>query len=190
MYRGFQWTSPVFNNGNGSISIGPVSGTYGFGGSDNEDGPAFDYTQNIFRGYGNKFIAAIGQRAPNVMVMPDDPDNEDDIRRAKNAEACNSILDSWWNIDERSVEAATYVWTTEPAYIYTPYVADAVLYGTHAEPKFEVVNHQMLGPIPMQTGTIQYPNGRVQCHILDSTKVSVPFGVKADLDYCPWLDFA
>lgn len=186
MYRGFQWTAPMYNNG--YVSIGPVSGSSGS--DQGEDGPAYDYVQNTFRGTGNKLIAAIGSRAPNVMVMPDDPDDEDMIRRAKNAQNCNEILSNWWDVDERSIEAALTIWTTGPAYLYTPYVADDVLYGSHSEPIIEIVNHPQAGPVPMQTGTRQYPNGRVQCHILGCDKVSTPFGVKADLDFCPWLDYA
>ncbi len=186
MYRGHQWVAPMYNNG--YVSIGPVSSTSN--GETGEDGPAYDYIQNTFRGTGNKLIAAIGSRAPNVMVMPDDPDDEDNIRRAKNAQNCNEILDSWWEVDERSIEAALTIWTTGPAYIYTPYVADDVLYGSHAEPIIEIINHPQAGPVPTQTGTRQYPNGRVQCHILGCDKVSTPFGIKADLDFCPWLDYA
>lgn len=188
MYRGFQWTAPMYNNG--YVSIGPVTGSQGYGANQGEDGPAYDYIQNTFRGTGNKLIAAIGSRAPNVMVMPDDPGDEGNIRRAKNAQDANEILDSWWNIDERSIEAALIIWTTGPAYIYTPYVTDEVLYGSHAEPIIQVVNHPQAGPVPMQTGTRQYPNGRVQCRILGCDKVSTPFGAPADLDFCPWLDYA
>lgn len=188
MLRGFQWVAPTISNG-GYASLQPVTGPYGTS-NDDESGPAYDYTQNIFRKTHNSFVAAIGQRSPNVMCMPDDPDDDANVSRADNAQQANRILDSWWNIDERCIEATSACWTTGPAYIYTPYVADEVLYGTHNEPIIEIVNDPVAGPVPQQTGMKPYPNGQVQCHVVDCTKVTVPFGSKRDLKFCPWLDFA
>jgi len=225
MFRGMQFIAPVMRDGVSSYApIGTAYGSYGAGGAGDDDG-CYDYTRNIFRGYGNKFIAVIGQRAPNVTAIADDPNDERSIRATRTANECNAILNSWWNVDQKNIEVATYNWITGPAYIYTPWNADGLLYGFREEPKYEAQQQPLgepsyrciqcgasapapgncpqcgsqIGPeslvepesaeVPVATGVTQYPNGRVECYVLDSTTVTTPFYAKNDLKYCPFLKY-
>lgn len=130
MYRGLQFLAPVMRDG-GYSDFQQVSG---INSGETDGNQSFDYTQNIFRGSGRKFIAVMGSRAPNVTARADDPEDDDSVRSTRSANEANAILDSWWDVDERNNEAALYVYKTGPAFIYTPWNADAQLYGEREEP--------------------------------------------------------
>lgn len=140
MYRGFQHLGRV-QGADGIASFQAIGGGAGAGAGTaagyGQDTGAYSYTNNIFRGNGRKFIAVIGQRAPNVTAMPDDPNSEKGERSSRAANKGNAVLDSWWNVDERNMEAAEVVWTMGPAFIYTPWNADGDLYGWREEPIYE-----------------------------------------------------
>lgn len=227
MFRGMQFLAPVMRDGYSDYApVGSIYGAYGANaGNGDGEGGCYDYTRNIFRGKGIKFIAVVGQRAPNVTALADDPDDENSTRSCRSANECNAILNSWWGVDEKNIEVATYTWTTGPAYIYTPWNADGVMYGFRQEPKYRTEQQPMgdpayhcmncgadspqpgpcpqcgvpLGPdslveppkadVPVPDGVMQYPNGRVECYVVDSTMVTTPFYVKSDLKYCPRLKY-
>lgn len=136
MYRGFQFLGPVWGN-DGNADFQSVGGGFAGGGGVSANSGSYSYHNNIFRGNGRKFIAVIGQRAPNVTAMADDPDSDRGERASRSANKLNAILDSWWNVDERNMEAAEIVWTMGPAFIYTPWNADGSLYGFREEPVYE-----------------------------------------------------
>ena len=46
---------------------------------------AYDYTQNVYRGYCRKLVAVLGTRIPNAVAVPNDPSDEDDIAAARAA---------------------------------------------------------------------------------------------------------
>lgn len=146
MFRGFQLLGRVLG-ADGIADYQNVGG--GLNGANGTDGSSYSYTNNIFRGNGRKFIAVIGQRAPNVTAQPDDPDSDKGEKAARNANKLNSILDSWWSVDERNMEAAETVWVTGPAFIYTPWNADGDLYGYREEPVYEQ------SPVPIGEATWQ-----------------------------------
>ncbi len=224
MFRGLQFLAPTSTGGGWDWgSVGGMS--YGQGGNTGGGGGSFNYTRNIFRSGGNKFIAAVGQRAPNVIAEADDPGDESSVRGERAANDCNQILNSWWDIDQRQIETCTILWTTGPAYIYTPWNADGELYGYREEPQIEM-QQQPMGPpqfrcmncgnvqdqpgtcqkcgaqirsvdalpqemveVPVTVGTTKYPNGRVECYVVDCTMVTTPFYAKNDLRMCPWLRY-
>ena len=137
MYRGQQFLAPAWANGTADFqSVGGYGSGSVQGAGQGGDGAAYCYTNNIFRGNGRKFIAVIGQRAPNVTALADDPTSDKGDRAARNANKLNSILDSWWNSDERMMEVALEIFTTGPAYLYTPWNADGDLYGWREEPVY------------------------------------------------------
>jgi hypothetical protein len=223
-FRGLQFLAP--DKVNGVNDYVPIGGMWG-GGANGQGGGAdcYDYTRNIIRGFGNKFIAVIGQRSPNVTAVADDPQDEKSMKACRQANEANAILNAHWDVDERNIEIAFWVWTTGPAYIYTPWNADGEMYGYRQEPKYrteqqpmgdpyfhcvqcgadspqpgpcpqcgmELTEQDMVEPevvdVPVEDGYTQYPNGRVECYVLDCTTVSTPFHAKRDLRYCPWLDY-
>lgn len=137
MFRGFQWLAPTLSN-DGFADLQAIGTGYPGSGGGNADGDnAYAYSQNNIRGKGRKFIAVLGQRAPNVIAEGDDPDDEKGSKASRTANTCNSILDAWWDIDERNMEVAQKIWTIGPAFIYTPWNADGDLYGWTEEPQME-----------------------------------------------------
>lgn len=46
---------------------------------------AYDYTQNVYRGYCRKLVAVLGTRIPNAVAIPNDPSDEADIAAARAA---------------------------------------------------------------------------------------------------------
>lgn len=222
-FRGMQFIAPTFRNGYADYA--PVSGWQSPSAGDNGGDGSYDYTRNITRGYGTKFVAVLGQRAPNVVAVPDDPTDERSSRAARQANQVSAILNSWWDIDQKNIEVAMWMWITGPAYIYTPWNADGLTYGFREEPKYRMETQPMgepsyrcmgcsaslpapgicpdcgyeVGPetlqqpemaeVPVPDGVTQYPNGRVECYVLDCTKVSTPFHCTNDARLWPWLRY-
>ncbi len=143
LWRGIQYFAPVLNQQTGYTDFQAIGG-----GSGEYDGSNYDYVQNIFRGFGRKFIAVLGQRSPNVKAIPDDPDDEKSIRATRAADTCNGILNAWWGVDQRNSEVTEKLWIFGPAFIYTPWNADGVMYGFRTEPKLE--------PVPTPMGDAHY----------------------------------
>lgn len=54
---------------------------------DDQAGPYYDYSQNIYRGYARKIEAVLGNRMPNVVA---EPDNASDPSSVKSVEAANN----------------------------------------------------------------------------------------------------
>jgi hypothetical protein len=224
MYRGMPFLS--VGNNNGVVDFVPVGNAWSNGaGGGNSTDSCYDYQRNIIRGYGNKFTAVVGQRSPNVTAVADDPQDEKSMRACRHANEGNAILNSWWSVDEKNIELAFWLWTTGPAYLYTPWNADGEMYGYREEPKYRTEQQPMgepffrcmfcgaespqpgqcagcgqpIGPeslvepemvdVPVLDGVTKYPNGRVECYVLDCTTVTTPFYAKSDLKYCPWLKY-
>jgi hypothetical protein len=220
LWRGIQYFSPVLNQ-DGTTDFQAIGGLGSVGGN------SYDYVQNIFRGFGRKFTAVLGQRSPNVKAIADDPDNAQSIRSTRAADTCNGILNAWWDVDQRNSEITEKLWIFGPAFIYTPWNADGIQYGFRSEPKVESVPTPMGDPhyhclkcgadsptpvapgicpqcgaplteadkkepemvdVPHTVGMEKYPNGRVECHIADSLRVTTPFYTRA-LSVCPWLKY-
>lgn len=162
MFRGMQFVAPVMRDGVSSYA--PIGSSYGAFGAGGDDDGAYDYTRNIFRGYGNKFIAVLGQRAPNVIALADDPNDDKSVRACRTANECNAILNSWWDVDVKNIEVATYSWITGPAYLYTPWNADGLMYGFREEPTYSVEQKPMGEPgyRCIQCGAISPQPGKCQ----------------------------
>ncbi len=133
-WRGIQYISPKFSEGgliNYSAIGSPITGNA------NGDSDIYDYVINIYRGYGRKFIAVLGARLPNVKAVPDDPDDENMLRLARQADAAANILRNQWDMEMRHMELALQLYKNSTAFIYTPWVTDKEKYGTRKEPKLE-----------------------------------------------------
>lgn len=135
-WRGLQYCAPyLFDTGFTEFSqIGtPIAGTGGTDGSG-----LYDYNQNIYRGYGRKFCAVLGQRSPNVKAVSDDPGDDATIKASRVADNAAAILRAKWNVDVRNMELSMYMWTDGTAFAYTPYVKNGTKYGYSTEPRMEV----------------------------------------------------
>lgn len=143
-WRGKQYLKLATRN-DGSLGYTPI-GTPLPGENDNQN--AFSYVFNIMRADGKKYAAVIGQRAPHVKAVPEDPENEDHNQRAREANAVFQYLKTLWAADRRQKEVARHLWRTGPVFSYTPYVSDGDKYGYTEQPKIELV--------PTKVGPDQY----------------------------------
>ncbi len=133
-WRGIQYISPKFSEG-GLINYSSIGSP--ITGNSNQDSDTYDYVINIFRGYGRKFVAVLGSRLPNVKAVPDDPDDENMLRLARQADAAANILRTQWDMEMRHMELALQLYKNSTAFIYTPWVTDKEKYGSRKEPKIE-----------------------------------------------------
>lgn len=135
--RGLQYSAP-FLYGNGYTEFNqngsPISNSTGDGGGTG----LYDYVQNIYRGYGRKFCAVLGQRSPNVKAVADDPGDDAAIKATRVADNAAAILRAMWDVDIRNMELALCMWSDGTAFGYTPYVKNGRKYGYSTEPKMEV----------------------------------------------------
>lgn len=137
-WRGIQYVSPYLFD-NGSVDFSGVSGVPLASTGDGKDGSMglYDYNQNIYRGFGRKFAAVLGQRSPNVKAVADDPQDEQAKIATRNADNAAAILHSKWNVEVRNMELAMYLWKSGTAFAYTPFIKDGRKYGVSTEPKLE-----------------------------------------------------
>jgi hypothetical protein len=185
-WQGKQYLTPKYDTE--ARTIGYVSALEG----PNRNRRKFASCYNIIYGDGIKFVAIVGQRRPNQKCVPDIPDDEEQNRKAKDADAAKTHLHRTWEIRRRMKEIAFHLWTTGPVFFYTHYVADGHKYGWTQEPVMDVAQQELpeggTRGVPNITGVEQYPKGAVELDILSIFHVSVPFGKKS-LGDCDWLNY-
>lgn len=146
-WRGLQWISP--NMLDSGISAFSANGSPITGATENEAG-YYDYIQNIYRGYGRKFIAVLGQRIPNVTAVPDDPEDDASLELSELANRAATILRGKWDIESRMLELCYHLWNSGTVFVYTPWVTDKYKYGSTKAPT-------------LQSRTVPVGPGKTQC---------------------------
>lgn len=187
-YRGKQYLYPVFANGNVADWRSASGNLESRNGS--AQGYENDYSLNIIRGDGNKFIAVLGQRGPNVKAEAALPDDEQSVGLSRTADTAAAYLRNQWSCEAVQRELALSIWKNGTTFAYTPYVANGDKYGIHEEPEIDFVDTDMgdgeTMPVPQVTGTTAYEKGCVELHLATIFEVTVPFYSKTLRD-APWL---
>lgn len=122
-----------------------------------------------------KFMSVMGQNAPAVKAVPDDPDNPDDIELARNADVNVRDIAAKIKIDRLWKSIAFHLYTTGPAFIRQYWNTDARKYGSTTEPKIEIQISAEGSPMPVQVGQEQYANGDSEMSVHSVLEVSVPW---------------
>ena len=94
----------------------------------------FDYVINQVRSLGRKFIGVLGKKAPNVKALPDDPNDEQTIRRARRAQELATKNRFAWDSESIQRHLARTIFYLGTAFGYTPAVADGDRFGWIEEP--------------------------------------------------------
>jgi hypothetical protein len=184
--KGNQFLSPKWN-ADGTADF--ASAIAGEGESDGTQA-RFAYPINITRGDGLKYIAVVGQRAPNVIAVADDVDDNTAVQNTRRSNVAVRTLMRKWKANSLQKVLAGTQWSTGPTYGLTTYVADEHKYGITEEPVIE--EQEQIGPdgipvlVPVQTGTKKYPNGDVELHLFNSLYVSHPFSARS-IEDCGYL---
>jgi hypothetical protein len=134
---------------------------------------------NLIGGDCYKFMAVMGQSAPRVKVVANDPQDTQDISAAKDADAV--LRDLWDKIeaDRKQRVLAFHQYTTGPTFLRAVWVRDAKKYGQTVEPSIQLQPGPDGNPIPVEAGEPQvYVNGDAELHIYTVMEVSVPFMAK------------
>lgn len=98
----------------------------------------YDYVINQIRGDGRKFVAVLGQRAPNVKAVPNRLDDEAACRMARRVNDLLAELRSRWPIGRVQRQLALSLWKNGTTFAYTPWVADGRKYGWVEVPNLEL----------------------------------------------------
>lgn len=131
---------------------------------------------NVLGGDSYKFIAVLGNSAPRVKAVADDPEDPESIEKAKNADA--NLRDLWmkWESDQRQRVMAFHQYTTGPTYWRTIWVNDRVKYGQAVEPSIELQPDPNGGPpVPIQGDPKTYTNGDVELQGYTVLEINHPY---------------
>lgn len=137
-WRGNQYIYPVLRGG--LVVDWASNGDLNYNTSNEEREAQYDYVLNIMRGDGQKFIAVLGQREPNVKAMPRRQDDESAVRRARKADTAAAYLQSIWVPDRVQRHLALSLWKNGTTFAYTPWVVNADVYGQTGLPQMDLVD--------------------------------------------------
>lgn len=146
----------------------------------------FCYPLNLIGGDCNKFVAVMGNNAPRVKAIADDPRDNQNIESAQNADA--NVRDLWtkWQADRQQRVMAFHQYTTGPTYWRTVWVNDARKYGQTVEPPININESPDGLPIPQEGEPRVYVNGDVELRGYTVLEVSHSYMAKT-LDDCWWF---
>ncbi len=96
---------------------------------DIDDMPRFEFSTNIYQGYGLTGIGAIAQAPPRVRFFPDDADVPEDIETAEGDTKLSKIIQRWNPTQLLMQDEAWHLYTGGICGLYTRYVADGERYG-------------------------------------------------------------
>jgi len=119
----------------------------------------YDGNINLVRGDGNKFVAVLSNRAPNVKAMPLQSDSEDLQKRAKLADKILMALRRSWDVDIIQQQMAFNAWTFGTYFPHIYWEVDPQKYGKLSVGKFEEKQLVMQGQQCMRCG-MEYPEPR------------------------------
>lgn len=137
-WEGKQFLYPVVLNGQ-VVDFSAASGSLLSTSPSDAQNRAYDYVINYIRGDGRKFIAVVGQRAPNVKARPNRPKDEHGLRLARRADEMAALLRSHWAVEQVHRQICLSLWKNGTTFVYTPYVSNGDLYGFTEEPQIEAV---------------------------------------------------
>lgn len=137
---------------------------------------------NFIGGDCMKFMAVMGQAAPRVKAVADDPNDSQNIDASKDADAI--VRDLWirWRADQKQKTLAFHQYTTGPAYVRTLWKTDRRKYGQTTEPAIEIGPDG--NPVELPQPNV-YVNGDVEIHVYSVIEVAHSF-MASELDECHW----
>jgi hypothetical protein len=138
---------------------------------------------NIIGGDGYKYVAVLGNSAPRVRAVSNNPANNESTVDSELAEAC--IRDAWikLEIDRKWPALAFHQYVTGPAYIRTFFNTDARKYGSSTEPTIEQGMTPDGIPVPTPGQPKTYANGDVEIRVYSVLEIEHPF-MAEELENC------
>ncbi len=150
----------------------------------------FCYAVNVIGGDLNKFIAVMGNSAPRVKAVADDPTASDQLENAHDADAMLRDLWNKWHADDQQRTMAFHQYTTGPCYLRSSWVNDARKYGQEVVPKMDTEDQAQPDgttiPVPIPGEPQVYVNGDAELRIYSVLEVTHPF-MAEKLEDCHFL---
>ena len=106
-------------------------------GPGNDESPRFQYTTNIYQGYGLSFIAVFSQDVPSVTWYPQNVNRVEDVTAAKAASDAADLIEENNKVAELLTKVGYYLWTDGKIGSYTRYVVDGDKFGYQDEDDME-----------------------------------------------------
>lgn len=129
----------------------------------------YDGNINMVRGDGNKFVAVLSNRAPNVKAMPLQSDSEDLQKKAKLADKILMALRRSWDVDVIQQQMAFNAWTFGTYFPHVYWEVDPQKYGKLEIGKYEEKKLVLNGQRCIGCG-MEYPEPRpLMCERCGST---------------------
>ena len=130
-WRGYQY--PLFNSDQATWIVPQEGGLpYSTNGGDSEGNNRFYYVENFYTPLGKSMIAALTGAAPEVVFIPCNPKEIDDINAAKEAEKYKKCFNYNANLDQVLKDMARYFWTDGRTVLRVKQVTDPK-YGYNAD---------------------------------------------------------
>lgn len=123
-YRDLQYFAPSLYQG--IVDFTGTSGTV----PDEVSGGLYDYSQNIYRGYCRKLEAVLGNRMPNALAVPDNPDDEDAIRATRSANNAALYVRQKCDLQMQSLYLVFSLFNFGTSFWHLDWVVDEDKYGT------------------------------------------------------------
>lgn len=135
-WRGNQYVYPILLGGN--VVDYTSTGDLQYNMTPDEMDTLYDYVFNVIRGDGMKFVAVLGQQAPNVKALCRREDDEAAARRTRRADLASNYLRTLWSPDKLHRQLAMSLWKNGTTFAYTPWVANDQKYGRVREVQIDV----------------------------------------------------
>ena len=100
---------------------------------------AYDYVRNQIRGDGRKFVAVLGNRAPNVKAIADHLDEDASVRKTKKANKGLGTLRAKWDVERVQRRLSFDLWLRGTTFGHVRWVTNGAKNGFVEEPVIENV---------------------------------------------------
>jgi len=110
---------------------------------DIDDMPRFEFSTNIYQGYGLTGIGALAQAVPRIRFFPDDADVPEDIETAEGDTKLAKIIQRWNPTQTLMQDEAWHLYTGGICGLYTRYIADGKRHGYEQLDRLEAAEEQV-----------------------------------------------
>ena len=114
-----------------------------WGDLDIDDMPRFEFSTNIYQGYGLTGIGAIAQAPPRTRFFPEDADDPEDIETAEGDTKLSKLIQRWNPTQTLMQDEAWHLYTGGVVGLYTRYVADGKKHGYEQLDRLEEAEAQI-----------------------------------------------
>src|SRR5512146_728200 len=106
----------------------------------------FQFVTNLYRAFGWTILSILGQKVPNVVFLPEDYQNEDDVIAARAASDVVPLIERNNDVPVLNMRTIYYLYCDGIVGGYVRYVVDGDRFGFKEEKEFELVSKKIAKP--------------------------------------------